>query len=209
MEAAWGLNAFQGEYIEHGDLKNYVTADDLLGMIVKSPGELDELLKFRTDAMGGDSAVLKLRLAKHFMTPTVSVRKACILASAPDDQIERCYFFLYNLKEEELDDEETVDSLEEKFLRTKLKDTGLQEAFPGMKHLVVSGRDFAVTTADYQHMLTAHFDLAHLSGVDRVQRGETDRIRKKKLDEDVPKGYGGIEDFVDDQKSVFSLPFHQ
>ncbi len=185
-----------------------LSGHDVLDLCRQQPDQIGNL-KGLLAALSTSTAVSpKLAFAKQFVQKRASFVRAAMVCAAPDQLLDVHYFFIYNLDDNDLQPGDSLAQMEAKFLAKKVDGSALKGR-QSLKHLVISGRDYALTGEQYQKALAAQFDIFTLSQAPRAQQGESARLRRAEADEAIPTGYSGIADFIDDQPSVYSLEFHK
>ena len=138
-------------------------------------------------------------------------RKAVIFSAALTEERDECYFYLFHTTEAALSERETIDSLRASFMRGKHADAGLG-ALSRFRALTRTDTDYFFSDKDHGNQLASMFSSDNLSHMQRSQQGEIEfqksKAQKAGEDPDIPVGYRSVEDFVSDQPSIYSHPFH-
>ncbi len=137
------------------------------------------------------------------------MRAALACSRVSDEDLDDTYFYAFQLGNDvPADAQDERAALPAKFRELAFGQRGL-ENLGDMQNLVRCGVDYMFTSEGNKASLSAFFSPAHLLEMQRAQEGETERIKEKKLDEKIPKGYAGVNELLRDQKSIYTHPFHQ
>ncbi len=198
---------------QHGDSdqkkqQNLFNTKAIFTRLMTDPDSLPDFLAMMENLKTCGRLEERIVLLGHLLSRKASSKKLALISGVDDQDIEKMYFYLANLDNAMIEDDETLETLHAKFIREKYEESGV-ERLKNIDQLIKTGEDFGFVKKGQESILQSFFDLSNLASMDHVQEGETERIKKKDLDEGVPTGYAGLAEFMGDQRSVFTLPYHK
>lgn len=182
-------------------------AESIFVRLLAAPAELPDFSAVMANLQTGGRKEERVILIGHLLNRKASVSKLLLLSAAADQDLEKMYFYLANLEKAELQEADTLETLHKKFIKEKYVETGVSK-LKDIDQLILTGEDFGFVKRGQEGILQTFFDLQNLAAMEKSQKGETETIKKKDLDEDVPTGYVGLAEFMEDQRSIYTLPFH-
>jgi hypothetical protein len=184
-----------------------LSTEDLFRHLAQHPEVLASCEQMMTNILTGTKPAEKSEMTKSIFL-NASLKSAVCMSSAPDDQMEDFHFYLMHIDPERLLGEENLASLKQEFMAEKFTQRRLGK-IPDLQSTVRLGTGYLFARPEYASALSRLFEKQRLETLERVQLGVTDRIEDDDdSDEDIPKGYKSIDDFVTDQRRIISLPFH-
>lgn len=183
-------------------------ARDLFNCLLDKPTELPDCLAAMENLKTAERKNERAVLLGHLLKRKASGKKLLLMSSVADENIERMYFYLANLRKTEVEATDTLETLHDKFIQEKYTSTGMDK-LKDIDRLIRTGEDFGFVKKGHEEILQSFFELRNLAAMPQAQMGETEKAKKRKSEEEVPKGYVGLPEFMSDQKSVYSFPFHQ
>ena len=209
LAVLWDAHNLQSRGAKESMLSNTLTTEDVFSALCRAPTILPlyrELLQnIQQGARWQDRAVYCTSILRE----KSSLRAAVACSRASDEKLDDSYFYIFQLGEAlPADIADDQSALPAAFQEVAFNQKGLQ-SIGDMQQLVRCGVDYLFTNEAHAASLRGYFSVSNLQKMPRSQQGETERIREKKLYEDIPEGYGGIVELLKDQKSIYTHPFHQ
>lgn len=195
---------------------------DLLKLMIKDPSQKNFLLDLVKNLESSELKSIRSLFVRQFLIVRNWPKKAFVLSKVSDETLEKSYFFLFHLSEEELGGAETLETIREKFFQKH--GSSKNKSREGMESLVIAGQDFCLTTKEYQDVLQAHFDIVSLQNMPHALQGKREKAEKleklqreltseeeeflEEIEQKEGKGYTSLTAFFEDQERVYDLPFH-